>query len=255
MYKCILLFFLSVLCLFSQAQNELYLKKEFIYKGDTLHYRVLFPKNYDRSKSYPLVLFLHGSGERGSDNEKQLVHGSALFLDSLSRINYPSIVIFPQCPKHDSWVKIGGKDAPKFTFIKTKEPTKSLGLAYELIKYYKKHEAVDAKRIYVSGLSLGAMGTYDLICRHPKAFSAAIPICGAVNLERLRIVRHLPIRIFHGAMDSTVSVEYSRDAYIELKANGSQVVEFKEYPGVGHDSWTNAFAEPDFLSWIFSKHR
>lgn len=255
MNKYIILVFVFAISLLTKAQNEPFLKNEFIYKGDTLHYRVLFPVNYDRAKSYPLVLFLHGSGERGNDNEKQLVHGAALFLDSLNRVNYPAIVLFPQCPNEDSWVKIEQKEPGIFNFVKTKAATQSLGLAYEMIKYYKKNEAVDAKRIYVSGLSLGGMGTYDLICRYSNTFAAAVPICGGVNLERLKSVRRLPIRIFHGTMDSAVSVEYSRDAYIELKANGSQAVEFKEYPGVGHDSWTNAFAEPDFLSWMFSKHK
>jgi len=76
-----------------------------------------------------------------------------------------------------------------------------------------------------------------------------------VNLKRLKSVRKVPIRIFHGSEDSAVSVEYSRNAYIELKANGSQVVEYKEYPGVNHDSWTSAFAEPDFLKWMFSQKK
>jgi len=237
------------------GQNTLFQKKEFIHKGDTLRYRILFPNHYDKSKSYPLVLFLHGSGERGNDNEKQLVHGASLFLDAINRAEYPSIVIFPQCPNEGSWVKIEEIEGNTFTFSNSKEPTKSLGLAYQLIKYYKKNEAVDSKRIYVLGLSLGGMGTYDIICRHPRTFAAAIPICGGVNLERLKSVRRLPIRIFHGAIDNSVSVEYSREAFIELKAKGSQLVEYKEYPGVNHNSWTNAFAEPDFLSWMFSKHK
>jgi len=246
-----LFIFLFCINLLSQAQNELFLKKEFIYKGDTLHYRILFPLNYDKSKSYPLVLFLHGSGERGNDNEKQLVHGSSLFADSLNRLNYPAIVIFPQCPANESWITLDEKPDDTFNFVDTRKPRKPLDLAKKLIDSYIKTDAVNSKRIYVLGLSLGGMGTFDLICRYPKTFAAAIPICGGVNLERLKKVRKMPIRIYNGGSDNVVSPEYSRNAYIELKAMGSQQVEHIEFPGVGHNSWTPAFAEPDFLSWLF----
>jgi len=114
---------------------------------------------------------------------------------------------------------------------------------------------VDKNRIYVLGLSMGGMGTFDLICRQPKKFAAAIPICGGVSLERLKKVRHMPIRIYHGGSDDVVSPEHSRNAFIELKANGSQKVEYIEFPGVGHNSWKNAFAQPDFLSWLFKQHK
>ena len=238
-----------------QAQNELFQKKEFIYKGDTLRYRVLFPDHYDKSKSYPIVLFLHGSGERGNDNEKQLKHGGSLFTDSLNRKNFPAIVLFPQCPADQSWVTIKEKSQAKFNLIDTKEPAKPLMLAKKLVDFYQKTEAVNKKQIYVLGLSLGGMGTFDLICRYPNLFAAAIPICGAVNMERLKKVRKMPIRIYNGDSDNSVSPEYSRNAFIELKANGAQRVEHIEYPGVGHDSWTPAFAEPDFLKWLFSQKK
>jgi len=247
-----LLFCISLL---SRAGNELFLKKEFIYKGDTLLYRVLFPVNYDKTKSYPLVIFLHGSGERGNDNEKQLVHGSTLFTDSLNRLNYPAIVLFPQCPANDSWITLDEKPDNTFSFIDTRKSRKPLELTKKLIDSYKKTEAVDSKRIYVLGLSLGGMGTYDLICRYPKIFAAAIPICGGVNMERLKKIRKMPIRIYHGGSDNVVSPEFSRNAYIELKADGSQRAEYLEFPGVGHNSWSSAFAQPDFLSWLFSQKK
>ncbi len=251
------LFFLMVSCLIFislSAQNELFLKKEFIYKGDTLPYRILFPENYDKTKSYPLVLFLHGAGERGKDNEKQLVHGSSLFTDPQNRENYPAIVVFPQCPENDFWAPVHqeGKD---FVFLNTKKPTPSMQLVIRLLNKITKEEAVDKNRIYVLGLSMGGMGTFDLICRQPKKFAAAIPICGGVSLERLKKVRHMPIRIYHGGSDDVVSPEHSRNAFIELKANGSQKVEYIEFPGVGHNSWKNAFAQPDFLSWLFKQHK
>ncbi len=232
------------------ADNSMYEKREFVFKGDTLRYRVLFPENYDKSRKYPLVLFLHGSGERGSDNEAQLTHGASLFTDEETRKDYPSIVIFPQCPKSEFWAKMEISEKG-IEFPEKPKITKSLLLVKKLLDNYKKKEAVDKKRIYVMGLSMGGMATFDLISRYPKYFAAAIPICGGINTDRLKKLRKMPIRIFHGGADPIVSREFSRNAYIELKARGSQRVEYVEFPDVGHDSWTPAFNYPDFLSWMY----
>ena len=237
------------------ADNSLYDKREFVFKGDTLRYRVLFPENYDENRTYPLVLFLHGAGERGSDNEKQLKHGGSLFTGEEIRKDFPSIVIFPQCPEESYWVEMERLDDQNFLFPEKSKISKPLFLVKKLMDSYVKKESVDKKRIYVMGLSMGGMGTFDIICRYPKYFAAAIPICGGVNTDRLKKVKHMPIRIFHGGADPVVSREYSRNAHIELKAEGSERVEYIEFPGVGHDSWTKAFAYPDFLGWMYYQSR
>lgn len=251
----VLLHFLLIISILTSAQNTIFQKRKFIYKGDTLLYRILFPVNYNKSIQYPLVVFLHGSGERGNDNEKQLAHGASLFTDSINRIKYPAIVIFPQCPENQSWVKIIEYPNDKFDLITTKRPTQPLLMVKKLIESYQHSKLIDKKRIYIGGLSLGGMGTLDMICRYPRTFAAAISICGAVEAERLKKVRKMPIRFYYGSIDPVVSPEYSRNAYIELKADGSQKVEIFEFPGVGHDSWTSAFAQPDFLTWLFNQHK
>lgn len=237
------------------ADNSLYEKREFVFKGDTLKYRVLFPENYDKNRSYPLVLFLHGAGERGNDNEKQLTHGASLFTNEDNRKDFPSIVIFPQCPRNEFWIEREKTGSWNIDFPAKPKITKPLFLVKKLLDSYRKHESVDKKRIYIMGLSMGGMGTFDMICRYPKYFAAAIPICGGVNTARLKKVRKMPIRIFHGGADRVVSREFSRNAYIELKAQGSQKVEYIEFPGVGHDSWTKAFAYPDYLGWLYYQSR
>ena len=115
------------------AQHELFQKKEFVYKGDTLRYRVLFPVNYDPSQEYPLALFLHGMGGRGSDNEKQLIHGASLFADEKNRLDYPSIVLFPQCPDNDFWIKIPLRQSSTIDFPAKAPVTKPLLLVKKLV--------------------------------------------------------------------------------------------------------------------------
>ena len=127
-------------------------------------------------------------------------------------------------------------------------------LVIRLLQELKKKEAVDKKRLYVVGLSMGGMGTFDLICRYPKTFAAAVPICGGVDVERLKKVKKMPIRMFHGDADNVVPVLYSRNAYVELKANGAQKVQIVLFKGVGHNSWDHAFKIDDFMEWIFTKH-
>lgn len=235
---------------FAGQPSDLFEKKDFVYKGDTLHYRILYPEHYDPDKKYPFILFLHGAGERGSDNESQLKHGSFLFTSPENRNSYPAIVVFPQCPADGYWAPME-QDGNDRIFPENPKPTPSMRMVEQLVRHYMKQESVDRNRMYILGLSMGGMGTFDYICRHPKQFACAIPICGGVHLERLKKVRHMPIRIYHGSVDPVVSVEFSRNAFIELKALGSEKVEYKEYTGVEHDSWNNAFAEPDFLEWMF----
>lgn len=205
----------------------------------------------------PLLLFLHGAGERGCDNQSQLKHGGELLLSSPELKNV--IVIAPQCPEGMSWAKMMADSSTDengntmFAFCDTiSEPLAAVkGLIDSLVCAGK----VDTRRIYCTGLSMGGMGTFDLLLRYPDFFAAAEPICGAVNLKRLsQWTGNTPVRLFHGDADPTVPVYCSRMAYKTLKDAGKSV-EYKEYPGVQHNSWDNAFAEPDFLSWMLSKRK
>lgn len=252
-----LFYVIGLLSVFSTSlfsQNELFEKKQFVFKSDTLPYRILYPENYDKSKKYPVLLFLHGSGERGNDNEKQLIHGSSLFTNTQNRQKYPAIVVFPQCPAGKYWAPISRGEENSFTFVNSKTPTEPMQLLIRLLSELKKKEAVDCKRIYVAGLSMGGMGTFDIICRQPRTFAAAVPICGGVNLQRLKKVKKMSIRIFHGDADNLVPAIHSRNAYIELKAMGAQKTQIVLFKGVGHNSWDHAFKMEDFLEWIFTKH-
>lgn len=226
--------------------------------GHQLPYRILFPKNYDKTKKYPVLLFLHGAGERGTDNEKQLVHGSKLFIDPTNAEKYPAIVIFPQCSTEGYWSSVGIDRSTSpigLEFDYGKRVTPDLQAAIELLQNIIKTESADKTRIYVAGLSMGGMGTFEAVYRYPDLFAAAVPICGGADVDSYtKKTSKIPFRVYHGAKDVVVDVKHSQQIVEKLKILDTSV-EYIEYPEVNHNSWDNAFAEPDFLSWIFSKSR
>lgn len=239
----------------SQAQNtSLYSKEAFISGSDTLLYRLLLPENFDPAKKYPVLIFLHGSGERGNDNEAQLTHGSKLFLDQQIRKEFPAIVVFPQCPKNDFWanVKFGNANAAeRFSFQKGAEASPVMGSLINFVKYLRGLKYTDKGRFYVGGLSMGGMGTLELLRHKPKVFAAAFSICGGDDIENVRKYKNVPLWLFHGAKDTVVPYEKSEAVVAELKRRKSEV-KFTLYPEAGHNSWDSAFAEPQFLPWLFS---
>lgn len=233
---------------------DIYEKKELVFaEGKILPYRILYPVNYDKTKKYPLLLFLHGAGERGKDNEKQLAWGSKLFITEENRKNFPAIVVFPQCPEESFWavMKTDQTKQPAVrTFDYTVEPNWPLAAANELVKKLLKEEGVDKSRVYISGLSMGGMGTFESVYRYPDMYAAALPICGGGDVNHYdKRVAKVPFWIFHGAADAVVNVKLSQEMVEKLKALKAEV-RYSEYPGVNHDSWNKAFAEPDYLSWM-----
>lgn len=257
---------LLMCCAFaSQAQIDdttnfhLYQKKLFIQGGDTLRYRVLYPLQYDGSKPAPLLVFLHGSGERGSDNEKQLWHGGALFVkDSVRRAN-PAIVIFPQCPADSAWSAFDRSVPRGDSFYLSLNLSSRLSTPERLVKALTDslalHNIADSRRLYLGGLSLGGFGTYDLLIKYPNYFAAAIPICGMTNVPLYaQRAAAVPVWIFHGSEDKAVSPVPNRLLYATLQQQGAPV-QYTEYEGVGHNSWDNAFAEPRLLPWLLAQHK
>lgn len=259
MKKCILFNLLICLTLAGISQVE-YLKRNFIRDNDTLRYRILYPEHYKSSDKYPLLVFLHGAGERGNDNNLQLVHGSKLFLDSANRKNFPAIVVFPQCPENDFWSGIEQKTGPDgkpagLYFPIDVKPGKAMSLVMQFLDSMVTDKAVDPDRIYVGGLSMGGMGTFEILWRKPGFFAAAFPICGGGNTEKAKTYgKDFPIWVFHGADDAVVPVSLSQKMVQALKEAGAKV-KYSEYPGVNHNSWDNAFAEKDLLPWMFSHKR
>lgn len=260
MKKIILPFFLLIIFgTTALAQNlGLYEKHLLVQNTDTLPYRLLLPENYDASKKYPLIFFMHGAGERGSDNEIQLVHGARLFLKEDVRKNFPAIVVFPQCPKHSYWssVKMQPDQSGKrtFSFSRNTEPTIAMKMANDLLHQVIKQYRVQKKKVYVGGLSMGGMGTFEIAWRNPKLFAAAFPICGGGDPATAKDIRKINWWVFHGAKDDIVPPAYSETMVTALKAAKADV-KYTLYPNANHNSWDPAFAEPDLLPWLFSQKR
>ncbi len=242
------------------AQNSnLYKKERFIKGSDTLNYRILWPVDFSQNKEYAVILFLHGAGERGSDNQKQLVHGSKLFLDPEFREKYPSIVIFPQCPESDYWSSISvdrsKKGREKFSFQYGEEPNKSLGLVIDLMDTMVKKKITKDDQIYIGGLSMGGMGTFELLYRKPDMFAAAFPICGGGNPNSVsEYSNKVALWVFHGARDTIVDPTLSLDMVNAVLKNGG-FPRFTLNDFAGHNSWDTAFAEPELLYWLFSNKK
>lgn len=231
-----------------------YLKKEYATPEGSLNYRIYYPEGFSADKKYPVLLFLHGAGERGSDNEAQLIHGSELIAAGMNK--HQAIAILPQCPKEDYWVRL--KDAEKLEtgqkdFVPDVDspPSDAMQKVIKLLTSTLSESYIDKDRVYVSGLSMGGMGTFDLLWRMSGTFAAGMPICGAGSTDKAPIIAKTPVRIFHGDVDVVVAVQESQEMISAIKEAGGDVTAFI-YPDINHDSWTNAFAEPDFISWLFT---
>lgn len=238
---------------------DLYSNEIFVTKNDTLKYRMLLPKGFSENNQYPIILFLHGAGERGNDNKKQLVNGSALFAKEKNRDSFPAIVIFPQCPKEDYWsnVKVdrSKNGLEKFKYKKAGKPTKSMSLVLNLLDLISNKSYVNKNQIYAGGLSMGGMGTFDLLKFRPHMFAAAFTICGGGNPKSVtKYANEVALWIFQGGKDDIVHPFFSLTMATALQKNGGDV-KLTYFENDNHNSWDSSFSEPKLLPWLFSKSK
>jgi predicted esterase len=202
------------------------------------------PTGYDPAKEYPLVIFLHGSGESGTDNKLQVSkhmgvpQGGSVFTLPANQAAYPTFFVAPQAPAPGvmGWMGVPGAAVLK------------------LIAYLEQHFSIDPARIYVTGLSMGAFGTWWLIENNPMLFAAAVPMSGGGDTTKAAAIAQLPIWDFHGTLDPSVTVAQSRQMIAALIAAGGHP-KYTEYPNGLHDIWDTAYTEPALLPWMFTQHR
>ncbi|GAA3515040.1 dienelactone hydrolase family protein [Aquimarina addita] len=260
-HKITIVFLITILAGFitSAQEDRTYDKEIFIKDLDTLHYRILWPVDFSENKEYPVVLFLHGAGERGNDNEKQLTHGSDLFLNNEFSSEFPSILIFPQCPEDDYWSTVNidrnKKGREKFNFSYTEKPTKSLSLVIDLMDTMVQKKYTKDNQIYIGGLSMGGMGTFEMLYRRPSMFAAAFPICGGGSPNAASAYsKKVALWVFHGAHDTVVDPTFSIEMVQAILKNGG-FPRFTLYDFANHNSWDAAFAEPGLLHWLYAQKK
>ncbi|MCE9527738.1 MAG: prolyl oligopeptidase family serine peptidase [Planctomycetales bacterium] len=219
--------------------------------GKKLNYRLLRPEGYDSKKEYPLVLFLHGAGERGNDNKIQLVHGMNEFAADEIMEKYPAFVLAPQCPEGKQWVDVPWSAD---SHVMPKEPAEPLRQSLDLIAALGKEFSIDKSRIYVTGLSMGGFGAWDAIQRRPELFAAAVPVCGGGDAALAEKIKDVPVWAFHGAEDGAVKPKRSRDMIAALKKAGGSP-KYTEYEKVGHNSWEKAYGDPKMYEWLFAQKK
>ena len=218
-------------------------------------YRLCKPYGYDEQKKYPLVLFLHGAGERGTNNTSQLTAnaGATVWAKTINQQKNPCFVLAPQCGNDKQWVNTNWGNG---SYVQKNIPiSEQLSMAMALLDSLCTVYPIDPSKIYITGISMGGYGTWDAITRFPDRFAAAIPICGAGDPTRANLLATLPIRCFHSSDDGTVPVKGTRDMVKAINALGpnNRGDFYTEYTNKGHSSWVAAYSDQTLIDWMFSE--
>ncbi len=238
-------------------------EKKFAYERFTaaegeLNYRLYVPEKLD--KPVPLVLFLHGLGERGTDNEGQL---KLCILKGFANPESPllgAVVIAPQCPPEPSRWVVADYSRGNYRMEEVAE-SQPLKLVYRLVKEFAKKDFVDSSRIYVMGLSMGGFATWDLLARHGELFAAGVPICGGGDPHTAKRLAEIPIFAFHGTLDALVPPASTRNMVAAIRAERKGKIQYVEFPEVAHGAWNPAILfrgdedNPPLLEWLFAQQK
>ncbi len=235
--------------IFEKFRREMYTAED----GFAMPYRLYIPDDYDCGKEYPLVLFLHGAGERGDNNESQLAIGIRhMFWEGSPA--YDSIIVAPQVANDHRWVDIDWEYGV-FNRKQVKE-TRELKAAMAILGEVMELCNIDRDRVYVTGISMGGYGTFDAIARHGSIFAAAAPVCGGCDPETdAKSNMRIPLWMFHGSADTVVPPVGSRLMYAKIRSMGGDKVRYTEYSGLNHGIWDNAYSDREMVKWLYSQSR
>ena len=223
--------------------------------GGMIPYRILTPPSLEPGQTYPLVLFLHGAGERGNDNQAQLVHGASEFARADRQKKHPAFVVFPQCPVNQRWVE-SAWDLPSGKNEFEVAPSKPMSLTLDLVDTLIRDLPIDPNRVYVTGLSMGGQGTWFAAVSKPHRFAAMLEVCGGGDPSWADQYAGIPVWAFHGQKDTVVPISRAREMIVGLtEAGHSPELRYTEYPNVGHNSWSQTFKRDDVFDWLFSQRK
>ena len=256
MYKSTLLscllagiFFLSLPSLAQQPDTTLFEARLYIDGNNILPYRLYRSEKADTiTEALPLVVFLHGAGERGNDNVAQLTHCVRYFLEDTITNTYPFLLVAPQCPNGKRWVNTDWS-LPEHHM--EREPTAEIKGVFTLIDSLVNSGSADSTHVYICGLSMGGFGVWDALQRQPNRFAAAIAICGGGDPAYAVAMKDIPIMIFHGMQDGVVMPVRSQQMYDALTNAGNPNAILCTYPKLGHGCWDQAFSTPGIFQWLF----
>ncbi|MEQ1633183.1 MAG: PHB depolymerase family esterase [Planctomycetota bacterium] len=250
---------LWLLPLFGACATTDYQKSEFtVFEAgsievDGTHYpfQLLHP-NGTPSQPQPLVVFLHGAGERGTDNSKQLTWLPLNLAGDAMRAKFPCYLLAVQCPSNEKWADVPWSEIDPSPL--PSQPTRAMRAVVAAMDRVLATENVDQDRVYLTGLSMGGYGAFDLAMRMPERFAALVPVCGGGDPKSIGRLQSLPMWIWHGDADSAVPVIRSRQMHAAAKKLDLDV-QYSELPGVGHDSWRQAYGTDGALDWMFTQRR
>ncbi len=218
-------------------------------QGFTLPYQLRVPQG---EGPFPVLLLMHGAGERGTDNQAPFVHFNPLFAEESTPLNQ-AIIIIPQCPEDMRWVEYGWE---KGSYLKENAPLSPAFFAVtQLLQQILSTLPVDPKRVYVAGLSMGGFATWRLLAEYPNLFAAGIPICGGGPLDEAQALAELPIHTFHCVNDDVVPVTASRAMVSAIQAITPNRLKYTEFPDGGHGAWFPVFATTQYMSWLFEQSK
>ena len=222
-------------------------------------YRGLLYRHYKSKSSnekLPLIVFLHGVGECGTDNESQLwypfFNDETSVFSKASLAAFPCHIVAPQAQDENRWVDI--QDWGQESVTMPEEPTASLQSAVALVQSFLDRPDVDTERVYITGLSMGAFGVYELLVRYPTLFNAAVAVCGGADTATLPKIKDIALRVYHGNKDKVVPVSQSRTIESSLN-NQLKTFEYIELDQVGHNAWEYAFRDESLFPWLFAQRR
>jgi predicted peptidase len=223
------------------------------YDDETFHYRLMKPPVVEKGKTYPLVVFLHGAGERGTNNKLQLLYFPTQMAQPEWREKFACYLLAPQCRNDKRWVEVDWS-SPRDPEM-PESPSSQLQTVMMMIEKALAEEQVDKSRVYLTGLSMGGFGSFDLAIRKPDWFAAVAPICGAADPKKIGSIKDLPMWIIHGDRDAVVSVDRSRSAVAAIKAAGGSPT-YQELVGVDHNSWTPGYSDRNgVVQWLFKQKK
>jgi predicted peptidase len=219
--------------------------------GGEVRYRWHEPEKKEGGARFPLVLFLHGAGERGEDNRAQLKHGVADILRWSEKNDQPCFLLAPQCPAEVWWAPL---DRETMNLMPGAKPAAPLQRVMKLVEEVMKQQPVEPDRFYVTGLSMGGYGTWSMLATVPEKIAAAVPVCGGGDPETAARFATVPVWAFHGGKDGVVPLAASERMVAAMKKAGREA-KLTVYPEVGHDSWTATYRDGKMLEWMFGRRR